>query len=548
MQKLGSARLDRAAGVLLGQACGDALGVPYEFNPPMPADERAFMKGSGVFGPGEWSDDTEMALCIASVVATAPRPLRDEDLDHIAQRFLGWSMGSGREASWARDVGIQTSSVLGTASVASGPMADACHRAAVAYNESTGKPGAGNGALMRTGILALVCPFDRDATAELVRRGAGLTHVAPDVEDTCVLWTEAVRSVMLRDWGADEALAPEHLLAGLDLIPQERRPKWEQIIEDATGADPASNGHNGWTVKTFQVAWAAITSTPVPALDPAAGSFPCQHLQRALDATVHAGWDTDTSAAVAGQLLGARWGASAVPAKWLRGIRGRGLREDGTHDPSMRARDLVRLAVMTIKAGVGSPVPAGEWPRCARVSYPWASTPEEALTHPADEQARIGGMASLEHGCDAAVSACRVGREEPLLAGIAQDDRIELLLIDDDTVLKNPNLHFVIDEGARAACQLRHEGRRVLIHCVNAESRSPSVAARYGVLRGGTADESRREVQAALDAWRGPRDPTPRLWEAVGDLGENRVGCDQCPYRDGETPVAADGSVFHPCV
>ena len=117
---------------------------------------------------------------------------------------------------------------------------------------------------MRTGVLALVYPFDRDATAELVRRVAELTHVAPDVEDTCVLWTEAVRSAMLRDWGADEALAPEHLLAGLDLIPEERRPKWEQIVEDATGAEPASFGSNGWTVKTFQAAWAAITSTPVP--------------------------------------------------------------------------------------------------------------------------------------------------------------------------------------------------------------------------------------------------------------------------------------------
>ena len=357
MQKLGSVRLDRAAGVLLGQACGDALGVPYEFHPPMPADERAFMKGSHVFGPGEWSDDTEMALCIASVVASCERPLTEVDLDFIALRFLGWSVGFAGTSSWARDVGIQTSGVLGPAAAFTGRAAGACHNAALAYNERKGKPGAGNGALMRTGILALVHPFDRDATADLVRRVAGLTHVAPDVEDTCVLWTEAVRSAMLRRVGRrTRLLAPEHLLAGLDLIPEERRTKWEQIVTDATGAEPASFGSNGWTVKTFQAAWAAITSTPVPALDPAAGSFPCQHLQHALDAAVHAGWDTDTVAAVAGQLLGARWGASAVPAKWLRGVRGRGLHEDGTYDPGMRARDLVRLAVMTVKAGAGSPV------------------------------------------------------------------------------------------------------------------------------------------------------------------------------------------------
>ena len=46
--KLTEAQLDRAGGVLLAQACGDALGVPYEFKPPMPRDERAEMKGSAV--------------------------------------------------------------------------------------------------------------------------------------------------------------------------------------------------------------------------------------------------------------------------------------------------------------------------------------------------------------------------------------------------------------------------------------------------------------------------------------------------------------------
>ena len=356
---------------------------------------------------------------------------------------------------------------------------------------------------------------------------------------------------MLRDWGPEEALAPELLLAGLDLIPEERRSKWEEIIREATGADPVSygeGGSNGWTVKTFQAAWAAITSTPVPPLDPANGSFPCRHLEHALDAAVHAGWDTDTIAAVAGQLLGARWGASAVPAKWMRNVRGRGLDEDGSYQPCMRARDLVRLSLMTVEAGAGSAIASGMWPRGDQAGVA-SYAPPVALEHPADELARVGGMASLDHGCDAAVSACRVGRAEPLLAGMAEDDRVELFLIDSDSELKNPNLHFVIDDGARAACQLRHEGHKVLIHCVNAETRSPSVAARYAVLRGETPEAARRGVRAALVDWRGQDyAPTPRLWDSVADLGENRVGCDQCPYCDGVSPEPADTSAFHPCV
>jgi ADP-ribosylglycohydrolase len=548
MEKLGSVRLDRAAGVLLGQACGDALGVPYEFAPPMPRDQRAVMKGSGVFAPGEWSDDTEMALCIASVVALCEQPPTEMDYDYVAQRFLGWAVGFEGTSSWARDVGIQTSGVLRPAADDDGRAADACHRAAVAYNERNGRPGAGNGALMRTGVLALVHPFDREATAELVRCVAGLTHVAPDVDDTCVLWTEAVRSAMLADWRDDAPLAPEHLLAGLDLIPEERRSKWERIIMEATGREPSSFGSNGWTVKTFQAAWAAITSTPVPVLDPAAGCFPCQHLERALDAAVHAGYDTDTVAAVAGQLLGARWGASAVPAKWLRRIRGRGLREDGSYDDAMRPRDLVRLALMTVRAGAADPIASNAWPRCARLDFPQAATPVQAMPHPADEGVRIGGVKSTQHGCDAAVSACRMGTAEPLLAGMAEDNRIELMLVDDYTGRKNRNLHFMLDDGARAVCQLRHEGHRVLIHCVNAESRSPSLAVRYGVLRGRQVDVARAEVKAALDAWRGVYDPNPLLWKAVGDLGENRVGCDRCPYRDGPVARAEDDGDYHPCV
>ena len=57
---LTTAQRDRACGVLLGAACGDALGVPYEFAQPPAPGEIAEMRGGGLgdFAPGEWSDDT----------------------------------------------------------------------------------------------------------------------------------------------------------------------------------------------------------------------------------------------------------------------------------------------------------------------------------------------------------------------------------------------------------------------------------------------------------------------------------------------------------
>jgi ADP-ribosyl-[dinitrogen reductase] hydrolase len=349
MTELSSVQLDRAAGVLLGQACGDALGVPYEFKPPMPRRARAAMTGSHAFGPAEWSDDTELAVIIASVVAKCTRPLGADAYDEIARRFLDWGTGENGPA-WTRDLGNQIGSVLHAAGRLRGTAAERCWQAARDYTERrlpTGGKAAGNGALMRTGVLALVDLFDRDATAAVVRRVAALTHVDDNVEDSCVLWTEAVRSAVLKDWSAEEGFEPAFLLAGLDLIPAGRRAKWKGIVNEATGAEPWSFGRNGWTVTTLKAAWGAITSTPVLAAEAKGGSSSRGHLEGALDMAVHAGWDTDTVAAVAGQLLGARWGASAVPQKWVSEVRGRGPGTESTRYEELRGADLVRLAVLT---------------------------------------------------------------------------------------------------------------------------------------------------------------------------------------------------------
>lgn len=79
-------------------------------------------------------------------------------------------------------------------------------------------------------------------------------------------------------------------------------------------------------------AHAVIHQTPIPADDPP------RHLRDALVAAVRIGNDTDTVAAIAGQVLGARWGAGAVPPEWRAHLHGW---------PGMDADDLVRLAVDT---------------------------------------------------------------------------------------------------------------------------------------------------------------------------------------------------------
>ena len=107
--KLTTTQRDRAGGVLLGQAIGDALGVPYEFARPITAGQAKMIGGGlGPYAPGEWSDDTQMAVCIAQTLASG-RVVDDAALTEIAGRFVGWQTGG------ATDIGTQTRAVLSRA-------------------------------------------------------------------------------------------------------------------------------------------------------------------------------------------------------------------------------------------------------------------------------------------------------------------------------------------------------------------------------------------------------------------------------------------------
>ena len=309
MTSLTEEQLDRAAGVLLGQACGDALGVPYEFKPTLAAGVHPVMSGGGLgaYRPGEWSDDTQMALCIAQVAARADLA-NPEALDRVAERFLDWLRGG------ATDVGNLTRAVLGDAEHVQGPAGQRCRAAAMSYLGTHLDSAAGNGALMRTGVVGLVHLHDRTATAAAARAVAELTHGDRLCGDSCVLWSEAVRLAVLE--------GRLDLRSGLDLLPEERRPRWQVAIDEADSLSAAHFVGNGFTVTALQAAWAAIRETAAETGE--------AHVRAALETAVHVGHDTDTVAAIAGALVGARWGASSVPREWRRAVRGwPGLEADG---------------------------------------------------------------------------------------------------------------------------------------------------------------------------------------------------------------------------
>lgn len=305
---------DRAAGVLMGMACGDALGAPYECGPPLADDVPVGMVGGGPFAraPGEWTDDTQMAVVLleaAERAASLDRTLRDL-LDDVA---VGW-------AAWSRtaaDVGAQTRSVLHAASRHGPPTAAGLTAAAAAHHARAGRSG-GNGSLMRTAPVALAYLHDVRGLAHAARTVSALTHHDPEAGDACVLWCAAIRHAVLT--------GDLDVRVGLDLVPAERRETWAARLTEAEGRAPASYAANGWVVEALQAAWSAVVRTadahPPPASVPADDRAPQDHLRRALEAAVRGGGDTDTVAAIAGALLGARWGASAIPTDWLDVVHG----------------------------------------------------------------------------------------------------------------------------------------------------------------------------------------------------------------------------------
>jgi len=115
--KLTSAQVDRACGVLLASAAGDALGAGYEFGSARCDGTLAMIGGGlGEFAPGEWTDDTAQAVAIARVAATGADLRTPEALTQVAQGFANWF------SAHPPDVGIQTSQVLSLA----GPRGRRC--------------------------------------------------------------------------------------------------------------------------------------------------------------------------------------------------------------------------------------------------------------------------------------------------------------------------------------------------------------------------------------------------------------------------------------
>lgn len=298
---------DRAAGVLLGAAVGDALGVPYEYGsrplPPPGETPRMLGGGLGGYAPGQWSDDTEMTCVVAREIGSDLRT--PAALDRVADGFLEWF------AAEPGDFGNQTGAVLTGLEPGPGSAARMAARAADLHDR-TGRT-AGNGSLMRTAPVALAHLGDTAAIVAAARAVSALTHHDPQAGDACVLWCLAIDHAV-RTGELDVRVGLPHVA-----------PAWATWLTEAERREPEAFAQaNGWVVAALQAAWSAVHRA--------------RDLPDGLERAIRGDGDTDTVAAIAGALLGARFGADSIPGVWLGAVHGW---------PGLRADDLRGAAART---------------------------------------------------------------------------------------------------------------------------------------------------------------------------------------------------------
>lgn len=268
---------DRRAGALLGLAAGDALGGPYEFCGPNEAPQEPLeMVGGGWLSlrPGETTDDTALTKAVLEGYAEG-----ELDLGRVREAMLRWL------ATDPKDVGHQTRRSL-----------EYLRRNPDARFPPEDSDAQGNGAVMRAAAHGVKARDPREA-ARNAWTEAGLTHPSNAARASSALVAALVASLV-------EGQAPEEALGtSLDLVAVSGAETGESLRELLGPLKAYEHDPGGWTVYTTNLALLALLDAP--------------DFRFGVETVVRLGGDADTNGAVAGALLGARFGKQAIPGSWL---------------------------------------------------------------------------------------------------------------------------------------------------------------------------------------------------------------------------------------
>jgi ADP-ribosyl-[dinitrogen reductase] hydrolase len=284
-------QLERYRGCLLGLAAGDALGTTLEFKPPGSFAPIQDMIGGGPFdlSAGEWTDDTSMALCLAESLIEQKG---FDPKDQMRRYVKWWKNGHLSSTGECFDIGNATSSALSRFLRTGDPMSG-----------STDPNSAGNGSIMRLAPIPMLYASDPIRAIEFAAENSRTTHGAVTAVDACRYFAALITGAL--GGAAKEDLLSNHFspIAGY----WKDHPLVAEIREIAHGSfkvkEPPLIKGTGYVVRSLEAAiWAFHKSS----------SFGEGCLMAA-----NLGDDSDTTAAVYGQLAGAYYGESGIPANWL---------------------------------------------------------------------------------------------------------------------------------------------------------------------------------------------------------------------------------------
>lgn len=281
--------LSRARGALLGLAAGNQLGVPTEHLGTAEAIRRAFPGGLSDLLPAPrnspYDDDAAMALLLGE-------SLLDRgafDAGDVARRWVKWMKVDGR------GIGATTRRALTLIDRGTEPF----EAGRLVYEENP-RRSAGNGSVMRCVPAALRYHDDVDRLIRVSTQQAAITHA----DERCT-WGAAVVNLAVRELLHGNIYFVEEVVHRVgDRVPRALREALYRVPREAEGDLPiARPGEYGYVVHCVEIAFWFATHD--------------RSLEEALLFLAQAGGDTDTNAAVAGALLGARYGEAALPPRWI---------------------------------------------------------------------------------------------------------------------------------------------------------------------------------------------------------------------------------------
>lgn len=281
---------ERARGVLLGLACGDALGRPVEFrSDSVIASQHGTL--TEMVGHGTWdqpagttTDDTAQALCIARSLANQ----QAFDPADIAARFVEWY------DSDPFDVGVMTSQSLRKLKHGI-PWEEAGQQV---WEHSPEGKNAGNGSVMRCPPLAIP-DADPDIRAEVSRTSSQVTHADPRCTSGCAILNYTIAGLLRNK--------SDPLAGALDYIGEDAPDELVDALRPlATGDISGELQTSGYVVHSLQTALH--------------DGLRAESAENAIVTAVNRGGDTDTIGAIAGAIAGARFGAADLPERWLQVI------------------------------------------------------------------------------------------------------------------------------------------------------------------------------------------------------------------------------------